>query len=169
MSDFRACSAQSIFLQTEFLVQLLGCKKKKKEKKRRHCWSRWKRRSNSNEPSFPPSSKRVTHRNKAWSNTCFGAFPVCCSHDNGIICLASRAGSQWGESNADCSGFKTGAAAGELSEELFQGSKCKTEKKQTPVFVRQTQASVGRVSQRRGRRGQLWHKYTAKKTVTFHE
>ena len=120
---------------------------------------------------FPPSSKRVTHRNKAWSNTCFRAFPVCCSHDNGIICLASRASSQWGESNADCSGFKTGAAAGELREELFQGSKCKTDKKkkntnktkQTPVFVRQKQASVGRVSQRWGHPGQLWHKYTVKK------
>lgn len=29
--------------------------------------------------------------------------------------------------------------------------------------MRQKQASVGRVSQRRGRRGQLWHKYTVKK------
>lgn len=60
--DFRACLGQSIFIQTAFMVQLLGCSRrpKKKKKKREALWEQMERRSNSNEPSFPASNERHT-------------------------------------------------------------------------------------------------------------
>lgn len=127
-------------------------------KNREALWEQMERRSNSNEPTFPLQATSDTPE-QAWSITCFGAFPVCCSHDNGIICPAFKANTQSGESYADCSAFKTGAAAGELSEELFQGLNCRPKKKS--LFLRQKQLQFA-VSQRRVHRGQLWHKYTVK-------
>lgn len=64
---------------------------------------------------------------RACGVTCLGVFPVCCSHDNGIICLVFRANSQSGE--RDFADFKSGAAAGEAREEPFQILSCETEKR----------------------------------------
>lgn len=108
--DSRGCLGQSIFIQTTFLP-----------------WEQMERGRNSNEPSFFPRKRQAPPLGRARSTTCLGAFPVCRSHDNGIICLVFRVNSQSGES--DFADFKSGAAAGGAREEPFQILSCKTKKR----------------------------------------
>lgn len=108
-------------------ARLLPKKKerRKEEKKRQALWEQMERWSNINEASFPsraasqparqPDSQTASQRywNKAPSVTCCRAFPVCCSHDNEVICPPAPAvHSQSGASEDLCSDFKTRATAG---------------------------------------------------------
>lgn len=109
-------------------------------KEEKHCGSRWKVGVAVMSPVYP-GALSVTPE-QAQSFTCFRAFPVCCNQDYGIICPAPKAGSQSGERN----GSKSGAAAGDPHEELFQSrSGVKLKKKENPHFSQQLQfTSAGR-------------------------